>query len=129
MAARGGGAWDVVLVVAVVAAVAWFALPRLVGPAVNEGEPADVPDPRTVYDPVSAGEPLPDGYRDVTSRDVIAPIYEPRFRTAAETDWPEDTLVLGVSLGGESKAYPIRVLNRREMVLDRLGGNPILATW
>lgn len=123
------GVWDVVVVVAIVAAVVWFALPRLVGPAVNEGQPADLPDPGTVHDPVAAGDPLPDGYRDVTGRDVIAPIYEPRFRTAAETDWSEDTLVLGVSLGGESKAYPIRVLNRREMVLDRLGGTPILATW
>lgn len=120
--------WDAVLVAALVL-LALYAVPRFLGPAVNEGEPAAVPDPNEVYDPVPAGEPLPAGYRPVTGRDRIRPIYAPRFRSVAETDWPEDTLVLGIALDGEAKAYPIRTLNHREMVLDRLGGTPILATW
>lgn len=87
------------------------------------------PHPDGIYDPVRAGEPLPGGYRPVTSRDRIRPIYEPEYRSAADTDWSQDTLVLGVALEGEARAYPIRVLNHREMVLDRLGGTPILASW
>ncbi len=40
-----------------------------------------------------------------------------------------DDLVIGVSMGGESRAYPIRPLRFREMVNDELGGTPILVTW
>lgn len=41
-------------------------------------------------------------------------------------------LVLGVVLGGESRAYPLNVLNempRRKVVNDTLGGLAIIATW
>ena len=38
-------------------------------------------------------------------------------------------MVIGVSIGGESRAYPIRTLRFREMVDDELGGIPILVTW
>ena len=38
-------------------------------------------------------------------------------------------LVIGVSIAGDSRAYPIRVLRFREMVNDELGGVPILVTW
>lgn len=121
--------WDVLVLLGILALGMWWVLSRVLGPAVNEGEPADLPDPGEVYDPVAAGEQLPPGYRRVTGRDRIRPIYAPRFMSPADTDWPGDTLVLGVARGGEAKAYPIRTLNRREMVLDRLGGTPILATW
>lgn len=118
-----------VVVAVVIGLAGWYLLSTSAGPSTNEGEPAAVPNPDDVYDPVAAGEPLPDGYVRVTDRDRINPIYEPRLKNADETDWPDDTLVLGVALDGDAKAYPIRVLNFREMVLDRLGGTPILATW
>jgi hypothetical protein len=40
-------------------------------------------------------------------------------------------LVLGVSVGGESRAYPINQLTgpRREIINDELGGRAIAATW
>jgi hypothetical protein len=40
-------------------------------------------------------------------------------------------LVLGVTVGGESRAYPINMLSgpRREVVDDTLGGRAIAATW
>ena len=41
---------------------------------------------------------------------------------------PED-LVIGVSIGGQVRAYPIGPLRFREMVNDELGGTPILVTW
>lgn len=127
---RVGRRWPGTLVgIAVVAAFVWFAVPALRPPDVEEGAPADLPNPDDVYDPVAAGEPLPPGYRDVTVRDRIRPVYAPRFTSAAQADWPDDTLVLGVAMDGEAKAYPILTLNFREMVLDRLGGTPILATW
>lgn len=62
-------------------------------------------------------------------RDMIAPIYTPQFVAAARARLRGDELVLGVEINGEAKAYPITVLNSREMVNDTAGGVPILATW
>ena len=62
-------------------------------------------------------------------RDAIQPIYAPEFIAAAEAELADEQLVLGVALDGEAKAYPISVLNSREMVNDELAEIPILATW
>jgi hypothetical protein len=37
--------------------------------------------------------------------------------------------VLGVNMGGESKAYPIPFLSWHEIVNDTVGGVPIAVTW
>lgn len=36
---------------------------------------------------------------------------------------------MSVAIGAEAKAYPVGLLNSREMVTDELGGTPILVTW
>ena len=82
-----------------------------------------------VYDPVAAGELLPDGFRQLLPRDAIPPVYEPRFTSAEDARYPDDALVLGVEIDGDAHAYPISVLNHREMVNDKVGGTPILSTW
>ncbi len=81
----------------------------------------------------------PDGPKDVDiepdyfvrflSRDSIRPIYGPTVVSAAEAPLGSGDQVIGVSLGGQSRAYPIRTLRIREMVNDELGGIPILVTW
>jgi Protein of unknown function (DUF3179) len=37
--------------------------------------------------------------------------------------------VLGVTIGGESRAYPIAFLSWHEIVNDTVGGVPLAATW
>ena len=86
-------------------------------------------DPREVYNPVTAGEELPNGFRQLLPRDGIQPIYDPSFTSASGVEWPADTQVIGVSAEGEAKAYPVSVLNRHEMVNDFIAGDPILVTW
>lgn len=113
--------------------IIWFALGAIgidgvVRPSGNEGV-VKVPDPSTVYDPVSAGESLPAGFIQLLARDEIPPIYAPRFVPASSDPYPDDTLVLGVALENEAHAYPIDVLNWREIVVDEVGGMPILSTW
>lgn len=97
----------------------------------SEVEPPAVTyaDPSEAYDPVRAGEELPEGYRQLLGRDQIAPIYDPTFKTPVEVDWPSDMLVIGVAGSSEAKAYPVTHLNQREMVIDSLEGIPILVTW
>ncbi len=81
------------------------------------------------YDPVRAQEPLPAGFRQLLARDAIMPIYDPEFVSAAASGWGEATLVIGVEVDGEARAYPVAYLNRREMVLDEIGGTPLLVSW
>jgi len=61
--------------------------------------------------------------------DGIRPVYQPQFVGAADAPLHDDELVIGVSVEGEAKAYPITVLRFREMVNDELGKLPILVTW
>ena len=49
--------------------------------------------------------------------------------SSAQTPWAAGTEVIGVTINGESKAYPVSFLNGRELVVDELGGEPILVSW
>ncbi len=86
-------------------------------------------DPGDAYNPVTAGEPLPDGFRQLLPRDAIRPVYEPRFVEGRRAGWPSATDVIGVAIDGEAKAYPVSFLNGRELVVDEIAGVPILVSW
>ena len=85
--------------------------------------------PESTYDPVRAGEETPPGFRQLLPRDAILPVYNPTFVRADQSEWDDDTLIIGVELDGEAKAYPVNFLNRREMVIDWIGGTPVLVSW
>ena len=119
----------VLAVVAAIAVVVRGGSPSASDATFVTSPPVSLADPFQVYDPVRAGENTPPGFRQLLFRDDIAPIYEPRFVSAETSPWTEDSLVIGVEIDGESKAYPVGFLNRREMVIDRLAGVPILVTW
>ena len=63
--------------------------------------------------------------------DSIPAILSPQFVTPFEAeDWMEpDEQVLGLSINGEQRAYPIRMLSRHEIVNDVVGGVPLAVTW
>jgi hypothetical protein len=63
-------------------------------------------------------------------RDGIPAINQPRFITADAANFldPGDR-VLGVSLNGINRAYPIRILNYHEVVNDILGNTPVVITY
>ncbi len=71
----------------------------------------------------------PREFRQLLPRDAIFPIYDPQFISVLEAGLADDELVIGVNLNGESKAYPVGPLTRREMVNDVVGGVPVLVTW
>jgi len=83
----------------------------------------------SLYNPVRAGEQLPEGYRQSLVRDAIPPIYEPAFVNATKAGWDVDTLVVGLEINGDARAYPVSYLNRREIVNDHVGNTPVLVTW
>jgi len=85
--------------------------------------------PDDAYNPVAAGEKLPDGFRQLLPRDAIKPVYNPVFVAADATPWAPETHVIGVTMGGEAKAYPVSFLNGRELVVDEIDNVPILVSW
>ncbi len=71
----------------------------------------------------------PGAFDQLLRRDRIVPVYRPLIVTAEMAALDSDDLVIGVSIPGESRAYPLRPLRFRAMVNDQLGGTPILVTW
>ncbi len=64
------------------------------------------------------------------AKDGIPSLTDPLFVTADKADFlRESDRVLGVALGKEAKAYPVKILNWHEAVNDSIGGTAILATW
>jgi len=63
-------------------------------------------------------------------RDGIPAIDNPTFDTAAEANWLQpDARVLGLTIGGEARAYPVAILNWHEIVNDVVGGQPVVVTF
>lgn len=63
-------------------------------------------------------------------KDGIPAILEPNFIRPDEAGFlnPDD-IVIGVSIGGRAKAYPIKILNWHEVVNDTLGKAPLAVTF
>ena len=63
-------------------------------------------------------------------RDGIPSIDEPKFIPAEDASFLKDKdRVLGVTRNGISKAYPIRILDRHEIVNDQFGDEAIVVTY
>jgi len=63
-------------------------------------------------------------------KDGIPAIDHPKFIPIAEhTNIKGDEPVIGVIIGGEAKAYPLRILIWHEIVNDVVGGTPVAVTY
>jgi hypothetical protein len=63
-------------------------------------------------------------------KDGIPAIDHPRFTPVPQTDdLAAPAPVISVAIGGEAKAYPLRIMIWREIVNDTVGGVPIAVTW
>jgi hypothetical protein len=60
----------------------------------------------------------------------IADLTSPLIVPATEAVYFDaDGRVFGVTTEGESRAYPLRIVNAQEMVNDVVGGEPISLMW
>ena len=63
-------------------------------------------------------------------KDGIPPIDDPKFKPVKEiTDLEPQEPVIGLELGGEARAYPLRILMWHEIVNDEIGGVPVAVTY
>ncbi|PIQ90015.1 MAG: hypothetical protein COV72_00085 [Candidatus Omnitrophica bacterium CG11_big_fil_rev_8_21_14_0_20_42_13] len=63
-------------------------------------------------------------------KDGIPALTDPEFTSGNDAKYlgPKDR-VLGISINGEAKAYPINILNWHEVVNDRVGGKDVLVSY
>ncbi|MBS1661023.1 MAG: DUF3179 domain-containing protein [Bacteroidetes bacterium] len=55
--------------------------------------------------------------------------YQPRVKQFAVDSTDKDRLVIGVSLQGAARAYPIEIIGYHHQVRDTVGGQPIMVTY
>lgn len=70
---------------------------------------------------ILSGGPPPDG---------IPPVDSPVFQTASTVDWIQcNEPVLALSVGGETRAYPVQILTWHELVNDTFGDVPVAVSY
>lgn len=69
--------------------------------------------------------------REALPRDLINPIYSPKFVDPEEVEdlILDEELVMGLNINGDARAYPVGIMRFREIVNDEVGGIPLLVTW
>ena len=67
----------------------------------------------------------------VLGKDGIPSIDDPQFVGPDDADRQmlSNERVLGVSINGDHRAYPLNMLSRHEIVNDTVGGVPVAVTW
>jgi len=86
----------------------------------NPADPA-FPDPLIDLDDLVAGGPPPDG---------IPPIDDPKFQPAGEVDWlTDEEPLLSLTVGGETRGYPLQIMTWHEIVNDTVGGVAVAVTY
>ena len=77
----------------------------------------------------AAAEDLPPGVEQILPRGRIAAVFEPQFVPAAEAEISDEAWILGVVIDGQARAYSLNLLNRHEVVNDRIGEQKFAAVW
>ena len=125
------------------------AAPEPTSPPVASAAPTQPPSPTATAEP----EELDLEIVTLLPFDAIPAVLEPEFISAEEADSklaellkdrsqrdadaallaggsdPDDALVLGLSINGDSRAYYVPTLSRVEIVNDTVGGQPLAVTW
>jgi hypothetical protein len=80
--------------------------------------------------PARPADLRPDEIVTVLPKDAIPAILSPSFEDGKRVSWLDaKALVVGVEIGGDSRAYPVATLSRHEIVNDKVGGIPLAVTW
>lgn len=96
--------------------------------------PAATPSPSPTATPAPAPAEPPEPELEIVTvlpPDAIPAIDDPAIVSAAAADEQlrANDLVIGVSIGGEHRAYGAAFLSAHEIVNDMLGGRAIAVTW
>ena len=76
----------------------------------------------------TGGEPY-HGMIQYRAKDAKVAIVKPNMLDGDKAIIAAGTAVIGVSVGGEARAYPLYILNNHQVVNDYVGGIPLSASW
>ena len=78
---------------------------------------------------VETDQEYADAFRQLLPRGGIPSIDNPVFVSPEEAELPDNAWVFGVVMGGEARAYSLNLLNRYEVVNDRVRDRSFAAVW
>jgi Protein of unknown function (DUF3179) len=82
-----------------------------------------------------AGDELEKEYRSASiravARDAFPVLFNPPMGTVADGDKVirPNEWVIGITINGQTKAYPVAVMGYHELINDHVGGHPITVCW
>lgn len=88
----------------------------------NLGKASNMVSTKTSIDPSKIQEGGP-------GKDGIPSIDRPKFVSVQDSDFKDSDLVMIVVIDGQTKAYPILIMNWHEIVNDRIGQTPVAITY
>ncbi len=96
----------------------------------SAGTPANSSNADTRMNDAPPDAPAASDIRGGRGRSRFVPLDNPDVVTAeAATFLRPDDRVLALTVGGESRAYPINMMTFHHVANDILGGNPVLVTF
>jgi len=122
MIGRVGSRWIVAPIAILLAAAAIVVTHHSVnrnpsGAVLQRGDPA--------FDPIRADE-----IQTILPEDAIPALVSPHYIPASTaSDLRDDEEIIGLSVNGDSRAFPIATLSAHEIVNDVIGGRPVAVTW
>ena len=102
------------------------------GPLVGLGEASPPPSDATAWETDFSKHlvPLDEFQSGGPPKDGIPAIDIPHFTAAQQVDWIEDREpVISVTVGDETRGYPLQILTWHEIANDELGGVPVAVTF
>jgi len=102
------------------------------GPLVGLGEASPPPSDAAAWETDFSMHlvPLDEFQSGGPPKDGIPAIDIPHFTAAKEVDWIEDREpVISVTVGDETRGYPLQILTWHEIANDELGGVPVAVTF
>jgi hypothetical protein len=86
--------------------------------------------PAWSFDLTRHSAPVPALSQQVIPKDAIPAIENPELIPASQAeDVDPEERIIGVVIGEEARAHPIRILNSHEIVNDTVQDQPIAVTW
>lgn len=103
-------------------AAALLSVPAEASPRIweNEGWSTNFETMSVSPDSIQSGGPPKDG---------IPSIDAPRFVPVAEGEYDDREPVIGLTIDGDARAYPLSILTWHEIVNDVVGGQPVIVTY
>ena len=85
-------------------------------------------DSETAEKTVTGGEPF-HGLLQYRGKDAKLALVRPSFVAADDAQLADGVSVVGVSIGGAHRAYPLYVLKNHQVVNDTVAEVPVAASW